>query len=611
MVAASGAGCVSDGDDEQNAEDPALGDLTGNLTSLSSVCAVTGTAPSLTVTLSLANGGNLVLVQKSTAGNLLINNLTSCGGTTVLMTDVIAFNIVGGTGDDNVIIDYAAGLFMSGTAGQNAVIDFNGTSGTADTLRIRGTKAADIFTFGMTTSNGTVINVKTAADANVDINASNIDAIIVSTGAGNDAIKAGGDGVVASDTGFPILVPITMYGGDGNDTFVGGAANDTFYGGAGTDTVDYSARTTITDVNLDNVALDGCAEATCNTAVNGTSSATGAGTVTATATNATLNQYAGYILQSAAVAPNNRYRVVSNTASATVPVFTVTPIGAALATPTGGAFLVGGEFDNVQTDVENVTGSLTAGNTLTGSAGANVLVGGGVVDTISGGAGNDTISGGVGDDVLSGDAGNDTVNGGAGNDTVNGGAGDDTLNGDDGDDTLKGGAGNDVENGGAGDDLFDEETTSNGADIFNGGAGTADTVTYAGRGAAITVTIGLSTAGNGDGEALEVDDVKADVENVTGSATAGNTLTGSAAANLLIGGSGVDVIYGGLGDDYIVGGTGADTLGGGCATACLVDGDDTIEANDGVADTLVDGGSDNDLCMTDSSDLANNIANCE
>jgi Ca2+-binding RTX toxin-like protein len=67
-----------------------------------------------------------------------------------------------------------------------------------------------------------------------------------------------------------------------------------------------------------------------------------------------------------------------------------------------------GEFDNILTDVENLTGG--AGNdTLTGSAGPNKLIGG------------------AGNDILLGLAGNDTLDGGAGNDTLTGGAGADLL----------------------------------------------------------------------------------------------------------------------------------------------------------------------------------------
>jgi Ca2+-binding RTX toxin-like protein len=76
-----------------------------------------------------------------------------------------------------------------------------------------------------------------------------------------------------------------------------------------------------------------------------------------------------------------------------------------------------GEGDNVEPDVEDVTGG-SAADTLVGNASDNELVGG---------AGDDTISGGAGNDGLIGGAGRDTIDGGAGHDDLEGGSGADTL----------------------------------------------------------------------------------------------------------------------------------------------------------------------------------------
>src|SRR4051794_38855132 len=61
-----------------------------------------------------------------------------------------------------------------------------------------------------------------------------------------------------------------------------------------------------------------------------------------------------------------------------------------------------------------------------------------------------------------------------------------TLNGGDGNDRLLGGDGNDVLNGGGGNDSLNGGP--HGHDSFHGGAG-RDAVTYAGRGASLTLTI--------------------------------------------------------------------------------------------------------------------------
>jgi Ca2+-binding RTX toxin-like protein len=185
-----------------------------------------------------------------------------------------------------------------------------------------------------------------------------------------------------------------------------------------------------------------------------------------------------------------------------------------------------GELDDIKSDVEIVTGGL-GDDTLTAAPGVAV-----------------TFNGGPGNDTLIGDSGNDTLNGEAGNDTLRGAAGNDTLNGGDGDDT------------------FDEETGSNGSDVFNGGAG-IDTVDYSARSAGVVVTMdGLAA---NDGATGENDNVKADVENLLGSAFV-DTITGNALGNVITGNAGDDVLSGLGGDDTFAQGLvsdGADTISGG------------------------------------------------
>jgi len=93
---------------------------------------------------------------------------------------------------------------------------------------------------------------------------------------------------------------------------------------------------------------------------------------------------------------------------------------------------VGGEGDNVQTDVEMIYGS-QFGDTLTGSTANDILSGFGGNDLLVGGTGNDTLAGGAGSDTLSGGTGNDTLDGVDnvfGNDSLNGGANTDTCTAD-------------------------------------------------------------------------------------------------------------------------------------------------------------------------------------
>lgn len=86
----------------------------------------------------------------------------------------------------------------------------------------------------------------------------------------------------------------------------------------------------------------------------------------------------------------------------------------------------------------------------------------GTVDIATAASGNNIINGTSNDDNLLGTAGNDTINGLAGNDVIRGRAGDDELYGGDGDDFIKGEAGTDFIDGGAGFDrisFFDLNAT--------------------------------------------------------------------------------------------------------------------------------------------------------
>ena len=173
--------------------------------------------------------------------------------------------------------------------------------------------------------------------------------------------------------------------------------------------------------------------------------------------------------------------------------------------------------------IENVTGSHTNTNHITGDGGANLLSGGVLADTLVGGAGNDTLTGGGGNDSLLGGSMNDLIGGEGGNDLVNGEAGDDHLFGSWGSDTLLGGTGNDSLNGGSWGDLL-------------GGEGGNDSVFGAGG---------------------------------------HDRLYGSWGNDTLLGGYGNDSLYGGTWGDILAGDAGDNTLDGGS-------GDDTLRGGGGI-----------------------------
>ncbi|MEL6216076.1 MAG: calcium-binding protein, partial [Pseudomonadota bacterium] len=114
-----------------------------------------------------------------------------------------------------------------------------------------------------------------------------------------------------------------------------------------------------------------------------------------------------------------------------------------------------------------------------------------------------------------------------------------------------------------GDDTFH---SFGGADFINGGEGT-DTVLFSAGGA---VTVDLDD--NGDAVA-SVGDTITSIENITGSASGDDSISGNASVNVLNGNGGNDTIDGEGGDDTLTGGDGNDTF---------------VEAEGSDADTVTD-----------------------
>ncbi len=214
-------------------------------------------------------------------------------------------------------------------------------------------------------------------------------------------------------------------------------------------------------------------------------------------------------------------------------------------------------------------------DTFTGYDKSNNLIGGAGADTLTGGTGNDTIEGGAGADHLDGGAGNNTLSyesdttginvllindivsgGDAAGDVIShfqnvtGGSGSDSLLGDGGANILQGGDGSDVLQGGAGPDTID------------GGAGN-DFALYELSTLGVTITLGGGGAQTiGHGGDAEGDKIIG-IENVYGSNTGNDVLTGNELANVLYGETGDDTLNGAGGNDLLKGGKGADTLIGG------------------------------------------------
>lgn len=163
------------------------------------------------------------------------------------------------------------------------------------------------------------------------------------------------------------------------------------------------------------------------------------------------------------------------------------------------------------------------------------------------------------------------------NNRIEGLAGDDELHGMSGNDIFLGGSGDLTAFGGNGDDYY----------IFEPGAGLINVTELSG-------TVSAGQAAGGGSDTVDFSAIPAsitldlttspEIENVIGSLTHRNFLTGNAKDNLLVGGNLSDQLLGGDGNDMLVGLAGDDSLGGGGGEDVLIGG----SGNDG---TGLDGSS--------------------
>jgi hypothetical protein len=191
--------------------------------------------------------------------------------------------------------------------------------------------------------------------------------------------------------------------------------------------------------------------------------------------------------------------------------------------------------------------------------GDNVL---GPVTGMRGGAGNDRLEAGAPGSGLFGEGGEDVLVGSPERDTLHGGDGNDELQAADGDDYLHGGAGDDVLGGGPG----------------------IDEVTYGGR-EPVQLSIG---DGANDGAEGELDDIRGDVENLSGG-SGDDVMAGDVNANRLIGYGGRDILHGAAGPDHLIGWNDGDELDPGL-------GRDRVEAGSRDHPLLADGEADRLNC---------------
>ena len=266
------------------------------------------------------------------------------------------------------------------------------------------------------------------------------------------------------------------------------------------------------------------------------------------------------------------------------------PVPAGGATPVAKISITTTGSGNETVIFDFTNGTYAMGASATTTTGINVDLGPGATDVLGfkfGGTGNDTVVYGASGATFNGDAFKDLTVAGAEIHKVYLGDGDDSYSG--AGSTPTGAAFVPTTRievlGGAGSDTFLQGAVKTPKEVLSGGSGT-DSLSYASRTVALSVTLSATAdANDGDGSttpsAAEGDDIRDDIESITGGPLA-DTITGAATtANMTItGGAGNDTLTGGGGNDTINGGDGVDSLSGGA-------GNDTLNGDAG-NDTFLD-----------------------
>jgi Ca2+-binding RTX toxin-like protein len=480
--------------------------------------------------------GSAVINGTGNASNNLITgntvNNTLNGGTGV-------DTLIGGTGDDIYVVDSTTDVITENTNEGTDTVQSSVTFSLAALTNIE----------NLTLTGSSVIHGTGNASNNV-ITGNSVNNTLAGD-AGNDTLN-GGTGVD------------TLIGGTGDDVYIVDSTTDVITENAneGTDTIQSSVTFSLAALpNIENLTLTGSA------AINGTGNASN-NVITGNTANNTLDGGTG--IDNLIGGTGNDIYVVDSTTD----VITENANEGTDTVQSSVTFSLA-----ALPNIENLTLTGSAAINGTGNTGNNILAGNTANNTLSGVDGNDTLDGGTGVDTLIGGLGNDiyqvdsatdviTENVNEGTDTIQssvtfslaafpnienltltgsslidgtGNTANNSLTGNTANNTLDGGDGNDTLNGGAGNDNL------------IGGNGN-DFAYYYSSTSSVTVNLATGTASDGLGGT----DSLSFIENVQGSNTAGDNLTGDTGVNVLYGYGGADILTGGLGNDLLY--LGSDTV---------------------------------------------------
>ena len=384
-------------------------------------------------------------------------------------------------------------------------------------------------------------------------------------------------------------------GGAGDDTIYSSSGADTITGGTGSDLVSYANVAGPVTVNL---ALRSQVYAQYDVFTDDIERLTGSAFSDSLLGNSSAN-----IIKTGGGADTVDGDGGIDTADFSSSIAGISVDLASTAAQTGGA-----AAGVVLRNIENIIGSATGANSLSGTSGDNYLEGGNLNDTFVGTGGSDTFIGGGGvnvvdystltqavsidmtssvvllqdiakvigsnfGDTFAGDANNNLIVGGIGHDSVVGRGGSDTVLGHAGDDTFRDASGHDSYSGGTGNDLFLSGSAYQPGSVYDGDEGfdTIDFSAFNPGGGKLTLTLFEDGTGRFAWDGTAATGEFRDMEALIGSQFVDNVLEGNDNVNNLVGGKTSDTLAGNAGADTVSGGDGNDSLMGGGDAGDTVD----------------------------------------
>lgn len=317
-------------------------------------------------------------------------------------------NTLSGNGSDNQLFGFSGNDTLDGKGGNDSLV--GGTGNDSYIIEERGDSVLEFSDEGTDT---VIASIGYTLAANVENLTLVGDAFVDGTGNDLSNILSGNSGVnhlyglAGDDTLDGKADADTLAGGIGNDTYVIDNWSDIIveYAGEGIDTVKAYLSYTLLDSNLENITLLGAS------AINGSGNASAnflkgnaaANQLYGLGGNDKLNGGLGADIMVGGIGNDN---------------YTVDNVGDVVTENLNeGSDSVSASISyTLQSNVEKLTLTGSAGLSATGNDLGNSLVGNSGSNLLSGLAGKDMLSGGLGNDILSGGLGADTLTGGSGND---------------------------------------------------------------------------------------------------------------------------------------------------------------------------------------------------